>query len=269
MRRVILIVALFFCAVGAKAQELYVFTEPASNMPAKSMGIRLSNWLMDETAGNRINYHLIPELMWGVNKHLMLHAEGYLSNRTNRFKLEGAALYGKYRFFNRDAVFRHFRAAGFARISTNNSGIHQEEIETNGHNTGIEAGLVATELLHTRALSTTVSYERALNNRGGHDFPAYYSNNAMNYSLSFGQLIFPRSYTGYKQVNVNVLVELLGQSLLDNGKAYLDVAPALQVIVNSQVRIDVGYKRQLYSSIARTAPNGFMVRFEYLLFNVL
>src|SRR4051812_41134041 len=101
-----IIVLLLVATVKLQAQELFTYTEPASNMPAKSIGLRLSNWFMDEP-GQHVNYHFIPEVMWGANKRLMLHAEGYFSNSNSTFNAEGAALYGKYRFFSTDKVNRH------------------------------------------------------------------------------------------------------------------------------------------------------------------
>src|SRR5277367_425427 len=68
-----------------KAQELFVFTEPASNMPSKSLGIRASNWLMYDKSDAMLNYQLIPELMWGVNKDLMLHFDGFFTNQGGNF----------------------------------------------------------------------------------------------------------------------------------------------------------------------------------------
>jgi hypothetical protein len=239
-------------------------------MPAKSLGIRLSNWMMDETATARVNYHFIPEVMWGVNKNLMLHLEGYMSNRSDQLLIEGGAVYAKYRFFSQDNVYRHTRMAAFIRASTNNGHVHQEEIATNGHNTGYQLGLIGTQLLHKTALSSTVFYEHALDNRGsGHEFPAWQANQAINYTLSAGRLILPKRYVGYKQTNLNLMVELWGQSLLSNSKHFLDIAPSVQLIFNSQTRVDIGYKHQLYSNMSRTAPNGLMVRVEHLLFNVL
>lgn len=268
MRRLILAAIVLLVVQKGHAQELFVYTEPASNMPAKSLGLRLSNWLMQEPSA-QLNYHFIPEAMWGVNKNLMLHAEGYASNRDARFNLEGGAIYAKYRFFSTDQVYRHTRLAALARLSSNNGDIHQEEIETNGHNSGYELGIIGTQLLHKLALSSTVSYEHATNNRNNHELPQYMSANALNVSVSAGRLILPKEYVGYSQVNFNVMVEMLGQRLLDNGKMYIDIAPSLQFIFNSQTRVDIGYKRQLYSSMVRTAPNGLLVRVEHLLFNVL
>ncbi|MBA3704478.1 MAG: hypothetical protein H0W84_00835 [Bacteroidetes bacterium] len=268
MKIVKLIFFLIFIVGKSQSQELFVFTEPASNMPAKSLGIRGSNWLMFEETSNSINYHFIPELMWGANKKLMLHVEGFLSNRNQTFSLEGGGIYLKYRFFSRDDVFKHFRMAAFGRVSANNGDIHQEEIEINGHNTGYEGGLIATQLLHKLALSITASYEQALDNFNNNKFPKNYSNNALNYSFSVGRLILPKVYTSYKQVNMNLMVELLGQTQLQNGKTFIDIAPSIQFILNSQLRIDIAYKQQLYSDILRSAPNGILFRLEYLLFNV-
>ena len=270
MRYYIICFLLLMAAGGnGYAQELFVFTEPASNMPARSVGIRLNNLLMGEDGMANINYHLIPEVMIGVNKRLMVHVEGFLSNRDGGFSAEGAGLYAKYRFYSRDKVFRHFRMAGFGRVTTNNSPIHQEEIETFGHNAGYQLGLIGTQLLHKTALSSTVYYERATDNQGvGHEFPKYYGHDAANYTLSAGRLLLPKHYTGFKQTNLNLMAELLGQTLPGNGKSYLDIAPSVQFIFNSQARIDIGYRQQLYSNMLRTAPNGIMIRVEYLLFNV-
>ena len=103
---------------------------------------------------------------------------------------------------------------------------------------------------------------------GGHEFPALQSNQAINYSLSAGRLILPKTYVGYKQTNMNFMIELLGQTLLGNGKQFLDIASSVQFIFNSQTRVDVGYKWQLYSDMQRTSTNGFLIRVEHLLYNI-
>jgi hypothetical protein len=137
-----------------------------------------------------------------------------------------------------------------------------------GHNSGYEAGFIATQLLHKVAISSSISYERALDNKPNYKFPSTESNSAMNYTLSAGKLMLPKVYTSYKQVNVNLMLEFIGQRLNDNQKSFLDIAPSVQFIINSQARIDIGYRRQLYSNMNRTAPNGMVLKFEYLFFNV-
>ncbi|CAN5742652.1 hypothetical protein BH10BAC2_BH10BAC2_45730 [soil metagenome] len=256
-----------FVSFKTQAQELFVYTEPASNMPFGSLGIRMANMLMDEKNSSSYEYHLVPELMWGVNKRLMLHADAFLSNADKKFAAEGGSFYAKYRFLSTDQVHTHFRMAGYGRYSFNNSEIHQQEIDLYGHNSGWQAGIVATQLLHKVALSANFSYLHAMNNGNDNKFPDVQSNNAVNYSLSFGKLMLPKEYTDYNQTNMNLMVELLGQTLGSRNGSYLDIASSVQFIFKSQARVDIGYRLQLMSSMYRTSPNGFLLRFEYLIFN--
>lgn len=266
----ILIETLLLISVYSQAQELYSATEPASNRPAKSIGLRLDNSVMDERGTLKTNYHLIPEVMIGVDSKLTVHAGVFLSNRSDKFEFEGSSIYVKYRFLNRDAMQRHFRMAGFARMSMNNSDVHQEEISMYGHNTGYEVGVVATQLLRKVAISSTISYVNASDNRNNNKFIYGDKNSeAVNYTLSFGKLMLPREYTSYRQTNVNFMVEFLNQVNLGSSKYYMDIAPTVQLIFNSQSKVDVGYRRELSSSMVRTAPNGFFVRLEHTFFNAL
>lgn len=260
---------LFFiiCAVKIKAQELYVFTEPASNMAAHSIGIRMNNYLMKEN--NRYNYHLLPKLMLGISKKIMLHGELFLSNRNNRFVAEGGSVYLKYRFFSIDDVHSHFRLAAYGRYSYNNSDIHQPAIDFFGHNSGYEAGLVATKLVHKVAVSTGLSYLHATDN-GTEKFT--YTNkerNALYYTLSIGKLMLPTEYVNYNQTNINLMCELLGQTNLGNHKTYLDLAPAVQFIFYSRSRLDLGYRFPVVNNLYRTANRGFVIKIEYNFFNTL
>lgn len=251
--------------VRADAQELFVFTEPASNMAAKSAGLRLNNYLMKEK--DRYNYHLLPELMFGISKKIMLHAEMFLSNRNDKFVAEGGSLYLKYRFFSVDDVHSHLRLAAFGRYSYNNSDIHQQAIDFYGHNSGYEGGLVATQLINKVAISAGVSYLHATDN-GVEKF--IYSNkerNAIYYTLSVGKLMLPKEYTSYDQVNVNLMCELLGQTNIGNNKSYLDIAPSLQLIFKSRMRFDLGYRFPVVNDLSRTADRGFVAKLEYNFFN--
>jgi hypothetical protein len=268
MKKFLTIVAVIVTS-HAYAQELFVYTDPASNMPAKTIGIRATQSFFKDVYKGATNYHILPEVMFGFNKNLMVHAEAFISNRNKTLVYEGVGLYAKYRFFSKDDIHTHFRMAAFGRFSTNNSDIHQDEIDINAHNSGYQLGLVATQLLHKVALSSSISYVQASNNGSINKFPTNQSNEAINYTLSFGKLMLPRVYTNYNQTNFNVMVELLGQKLVGNSKGYLDIAPSLQLIIHSQTRIDFGYRHQIYSDAIRTAPNGFLFRIEHLLFNAL
>lgn len=260
---------LIFLSTSSKSQELFSYTEPASNRAAGSIGFRIDNTMMDEINTSRINYHLIPEVMIGISKKLMVNGTIFFSNRSNVFRYEGGGLYAKYRFYSNDAVQQHFRMALFSRISFNNSDIHQEEIEINGHNTGVEMGLVATKLIRRVALSTSMSMVKATDNGNSNKFIYGEENSkAINYTLSFGKLMLPRVYKTYNQTNFNLMVECLNQVNIGSGKYYVDIAPVIQMIFNSQTRFDIGYRKELSSTMIRTAPNGFFIRLEHNLFNV-
>lgn len=256
-------------SLAGNAQELFVYTEPASNMAAKSVGLRLNNYFKSGTGTNKSDYYLVPEIMLGISKNLMIHGDVFLANRSKSLAVEGASVYAKYRFLSHDDVQRHFRMAAYTRYSFNNSPIHQEEINLYGHNTGYEAGVIATQLLHKVALSSGLSIIKALDN--GPENPFLYGKNnskAISYTFSAGKLILPRQYTDYKQVNLNLMLELLNQFNLGSGRYYSDIAPSAQFIFNSVARVDIGYRQQVSGSLYRVTPNGLFIRLEYNLFNV-
>ena len=266
MQRLILLL-IVFAFKTATAQELFVYTEPASNMAAKSFGLRLNNYLMNETDTKRTNYHLIPEIMWGASKHLMIHGEVFLSNRNKSFVAEGGAIYAKYRFYSVDDVHSHFRVAAFGRYSFNNSDVHQQTIDLNGHNSGYETGLITTKLKGKVAVSATASYLHAMDN-GKEKFVYENKNrNAVNYTLSVGKLMLPKEYANYRQTNVNLMIEMLGQTNLSSGYSFLDIAPSVQFIFLSRMRVDAAYRIPLVKDLSRTSPGGYFVRLEYNIFN--
>ena len=263
--RFYLILVLLGCTNQLFGQELFVITDPASNVPANSVSVNLMNSLFDE--GDAMNFHLMPEVTYGLTKSLMFRASSFISNRNSNLYLEGAGIMAKYRFLSNDEFNSHFRMALYGRASLNRADIHQEQIEIMGHNSGYELGLIATKLLHKLALSATMSYEKAEDNTSRYDFPYLFGNEATNYTISFGRLMHPKAYTNIRQTNVNFMLEFAGQSINSNGKSFLDVVPAIQFIIRSQARIDFAYRRELYSSMQRTAPNGFYLNFYFTFFN--
>lgn len=247
----------------AMAQELYVNTEPASNMATNSLGIRLENQgYFKPVYKNRS----ILELMYGANKNLMVHGTAYLSDYyQSRQRFEGVSAYAKYRFYSVDSVQRHFRMSAFAKLATINNPIPNQEIALEGDNSGVQGGLVATQLLHKLALSGSASYLRAFENRGGYEAV---TRNSVGYTLSAGYLLFPKQYTNYEQTNVNLYVELLGKTNPGQGQSYLDIAPAVQFIFNSVLRLDLSYRTPLANRMVRNTQNMYLVRVEYNLFNL-
>jgi hypothetical protein len=267
--KTVLIALLSLLTSHLYAQELYSLTEPASNIAAGAIGIRLDNSIMNEVNSKKTNYHFIPGVMVGLSKKFMLQGNIFFSNRNELFSYEGASLYGKCRFLSNDVLQKHFRMAAFARLSVNKSDIHQQEINMYGHNTGFEGGIVATQLLKKVALSTSVSFLKATDNGNNNKFIyGTKESKAVNYTFSVGKLILPKEYRSYKQLNLNVMVESLGQVNIGSGKYYIDIAPVVQFIFNSRSKLDIGYKKELTSTMIRTAPNGFFIRLEHNLFNI-
>lgn len=266
MKKLTLLLLLLIAGVKAFAQELYVNTEPASNMAKGSIGIRLEN-----QGYFKPDYHnrTSLEVMAGVSKNLMVHGSAYLSNfYQNGQRLEGGSVYAKYRFLSVDSVQRHFRGAFFVKAASIKNPIVNQEISLEGDNSGIQSGVVFTQLLHKLALSGSASYIRGFDNAGGYNKPNGYASDAIGYTLSAGYLLLPKTYTNYNQTNLNLYVELLGKNNPGYGQSYLDAAPAVQLIFNSVFRMDFSYRVPLYNDMERNSKNMYLVRLEYNLFNV-
>lgn len=119
-----LLITCFVLSASARSQELFSQTEPASNRAAGSIGFRVDNSIMEENYTSKTNYHLIPEIMLGLSKTVAVSGGLFFSNRSETFRVEGGSVYAKWRFLSNDAVQKHFRMAGFSRISYNNSDVH-------------------------------------------------------------------------------------------------------------------------------------------------
>lgn len=264
----IFLVCVILCR-NVQSQELFTYTEPASNMAAKSIGLRLTTTVMRNEIKGVNNVHINPELMMALNKKWMFHLDGFISNRNGSPVAEGGSLYSKFRFHSVDEVHSHFRLAAYGLLSVNNSDIHQSAIDLRGYNSGVEAGLVATQLKGKTAVSASAAILHAFDNASGNKFvlsPQY--RNAIGYTFSVGKLLLPKEYVSYKQTNLNGMVEVLGQYNPAFGKSYLDIAPVVQFIFLSKMRLDLSYRFCAVKDLTRTAPNGGLIRFEYNFFNV-
>ena len=251
----------------AKSQELYVFSEPASNMPSKAIGIRLTNEGMSQ---NGFVNRTIPEVMIGFNKNLMAHAQGFFSDMDGRYRLEGGSVYAKYRFLSNDNVRSHFRGAAFARLSTSKRPTYTQDINLEGDNSGFQGGVIFTQLLHKLALSGSVSYIKAFYDVGKQHVGMDRPDQLIGYNISSGYLLLPFVYKNYNQPNFNLYFEVLGKTNPANGRSYVDCAPAVQMVLNSRTRIDAGYRFEVAGNMNdRYTKNMYLVRLELNLFNVL
>jgi len=271
MSKIYSIILLLMMGANVKGQELYVFSEPASNMPAKSLSVKLTDHVVtNDNIYNRISHRFMPQLMFGINKKLMLHAGATFANmHTPDFKYESVNFYAKYRFLSKDELHKHFRMAVFADASKTKAPFHYDEITLMGDKSGIEAGLIATQLWHKLAVSATVSNTQVLDKSRTNKVIYVPERNyqAMNYSLSAGYLLLPKEYTDYKQLNVNLYTEILAQQTLDQKKHYIDIAPALQFIFNSNFKVNIGYRFQASGNMDRMANNSWQLSIERTFLN--
>ncbi|WP_146381265.1 hypothetical protein [Mucilaginibacter pallidiroseus] len=247
-------------------QELYVNTEPASNMAAGSLGIRLENQgFFKPTYKNRSTL----EAMYGLSGKVMVHGAAYLSNfYQNSQRFEGGSFYAKYRFLSFDDVQTHFRGAVFGKASLITNPYVMQEISLEGDNTGLQSGLIFTQLLHKFAISGSASYLRGFDNLGNNHAQITGAKDALAYSLSAGLLVLPKIYRNYNQVNVNIYAEVLGKTNPGYNQSYLDIAPAVQLIFNSVCRLDLSYRTPIYNNMQRNSANMYLLRFEYNFFNL-
>jgi len=254
-------------------QELFVSSEPASNMPAHSISIKVTgDFVTSDNIYNRFSQRLRPQVMFGFSKKFMFHVGGTFSNmHTSAFKPESFFLYAKYRFFSNDEIHRHFRMAVFADASTTNAPFHYDKISLMGDKSGIEAGIIATQLWNKFALSGTVSHTQVLD-KSRFDKVFYIPTRlyqSVNYSLSAGFLVLPKEYTSYEQVNLNLYAELLGEQSLDSKKYTVDLAPAMQLIFNSNFKVDFSRRFQLSGNMSRMSDNSWQISFERTFLNAL
>lgn len=269
----ILFAFLFLHSFAADAQELYVYTEPASNMPARSISAKLSaNYIGKKAPSNRFMQRYTPEVMFGLNKNWMVHAGATFADmHTNNFRWESVYLYAKYRFLSSDDLHSHFRMAVFGEAAYSRSPFHFDELSFQGDKSGAQLGIIATQLWNKLAVSATVSHLQSLD--GSRNDKIIYTPSriyqAMNYSLSAGYLLLPFNYTDYRQTNLNLYTELLAQQSLDRKAYYIDLAPAVQLIFNSNTKLNLGYRFQLGGDMQRMTKDSWLISLERTFLNAL
>jgi hypothetical protein len=178
------------------------------------------------------------------------------------YQFNGINLYAKYRFLTNDEQNRHFRMAAYAEWSNVKAAHDETEPTLLDDNKGFGTGLISTWLYHHFAASLTTglilpgAYKESTV-----DFHGFAKNTkleygrAVQYNLSLGYLVYPRTYSRYSQTNINVYAEFIGKSyesakinqngvdivpeteLLKKGN-YVEFHPGIQAIIRSNLRID-------------------------------
>ncbi len=266
-------VLLLLSLTKTHAQELYVFTEPASNMPAHSVSLKLTDhFVTSDNIYQRFSHRLMPQVMFGISKKIMVHAGMTFGNmHTPNVRYESFNFYAKYRFLSKDDIHKHFRMAAFVEASKTNAPFHYDEITLMGDKSGIGVGLIATQLWNKLAVSGTLSHTQVLDpsRTNGVIYVPDRIYQSMNYDLSVGYLLLPKEYTDYKQLNINLYTELLAEKTLDVNRFCIDLAPAVQFIFNSNSKLNIGYRFQLDGNMSRMSKDSWQISFERTFLNAL
>ena len=253
-------------SVTAYSQELYVFTEPASVMPARSLTVRSRTHMMGANAMyDRFTFRNNVQVVAGLTRRWTMRVGGSWGNmQTYSVKPESVGFYSRYRLLSTDEVHRHFRLAAFVEGAYTAAPFRHDEVSLMGDKSGLEAGIIATRLTNKLALSATASHTQVLHasRKNAALFDPARTFQTMQLSLSGGYLLLPREYRDYRQTNLNLYAELLTQRSLDNGKYYVDLAPALQLIFSSRTKLNLGYRFQLNGTMDRMAEQSWLLTLE-------
>ena len=257
------------CLQQAYGQELYVFTNPASNLPARSITIKASVKSLVSYHNSERENRFMGEIQAGLSKNWMVSGGVSFSDmyfqKGQRF--ESYKLYTKYRFLSKDDVHRHFRMAAFVSGSWSRNPLVYQELSTEGDNNAIQTGLIATQLIRRLALSSTISHVSLVGNSSQVELGFPFYRNSLQYSFSGGYLFFPLKYTDYKQVNLNGYLEFIGQYAPSAKAGFVDAAPAVQLIFNSTTRVNVGARFQLAGDLHRMANQSLFFSLEHTMLN--
>lgn len=268
-----LLSAVLLAGGTAQSQELYIATDPASNMPAKALGFRLNYKGMESPS--RIMSRYQAEVRAGITKKLMVMGSVGCSDYYQlKTQYEGLQIGAQYRIFTIDKVHQHLRGALWARYSHSLNPQHMSDLNLYGDHSGISLGGTLTQLIHKVAVSTSWGWNRVYYSQKESGFD---QGRSISGSLSIGALAYPLQYnSSFKKTNVNLYAEFLGgwnsgfegavgPHPVQNGH-WIDLQPAIQFIFNSQTRLDLAYRFELDANVRRMGPNMVMLRLEHLLF---
>ncbi len=246
-------VCLFFLAIVhfTNAQELYVMSEPASIMPTRSIMLKQS---YQQMGGKMNNSFYNTQIEFSFKKNWMMHLG---TNYT------ASEVYLQHRLYSLDDIHAHTRLALFARAISSPFNPSSNAIMMEGQQKLWNAGFIATRLQHKWASSFTAGW---LHRYTG---ITSYTKNGIQYSWSNGWLLYPKNYNSYGQTNLNFYVELIGQQLINDKAHFLDIAPSIQLIFNSQSKLNLGYRWALADNTNRMSDRSLYLSFDYLFFNAL
>jgi hypothetical protein len=211
------------------AQELYPYSEPASNQPKNVLGVRLGYENYKELPSNRarlwnefkfiygLRHNLTTTLSFtGSNHHTKTFPadiSGFFKNHhqisypQNPYQLEGIILSAKYRFLTIDRRQRHLRMAILA--SAAKSFVPHIEAEARlGDNSGLEGSWISTLLLKRFAISVNPGIILPFKYRSSDKSITFQYSNVNYVNISLGYRLIPSKYSDYNNLNLNLYLEV-------------------------------------------------------------
>ena len=276
---------LFFLTYSFKitAQELYINSEPASLIPKGTKVVRLtnSNIFLDgyNIMGSIGNAFIVtPSLSYGLSKKIMLSGSIQFANKPYEqdmmpnFGLNGFKLYSKQRILTTDKQKYHTRLSSFLKYSYHENKFMKDNLDLELQDTGLELGIIGTQLINKLAISITTAITRISNidekfTQGSTVKWQTTNLNTFKNSISAGYLLFPRKYNSYKQTNFNLYIEYLTNTILNKefpvryNKFSSTFAPGIQFIILSRSRLDFSYKIR-----KGDMPEEFLMKLTYIIY---
>jgi hypothetical protein len=212
------------------------------------------------------NFHL-SEFPEDLNVHYKKFHNHQAGVSYYPYAFEGINLYGKWRFYSNDGPHKHFRLALYGETAYNRS-VHIDAFPTLlGDQSGIGGGMIATKLHNKFAVSLTGGVTKFFRHTDiTQDTVKFTPGNGLLLNISVGYLIFPKTYTSYRNLNINLYLEssfrnyqtpvIYRNNVVLNSDqfAYLKAGssiylyPAVQFIINSKTRIDLSAELPVFFS---------------------
>jgi hypothetical protein len=259
----------------SQAQELFINTEPASNMPTHSYGFIIGSESFAKAGSlyTRNDLEFMYEETGNLMTHVMIHASNYYGS----YSFNTVGFYGKYRIYTDDGFKQHFRMAAYVLGALGEQRNTFADVMLDGGNSGLETGLIFTLLENRFALSTTLGAITLVPDVKAAPGITFQNVRNYDYSLSAGYLIYPSHYESYKDLNFNFYAELLGKFITYNKAEsvvvtvehgnLLDLAIGPQVIVNSIWRLDLSMRIRLISGVESFPTPSILLRYEQMFYH--
>jgi hypothetical protein len=271
------------------AQELFPINEPASTIPKGVVGIRLTSHFHYKYS--TLGHREMVRCMFGISRNVSAVASMSLSNfHVNKFpqdlnlyynnshnhkskeeiypyRFEGINLFTKWRILSLDHQNEHLRFALYNELSYSTATHLDAFPNLMGDQSGAAVGLIITKLYKKFAISINTAATTFFPvKKIQQDTVEFKAGNNLNFNLSIGYLLFPKTYKSYNDLNVNIYLEaqskvfdrptisrnhifLNTENFQFLRKGYLvNLYPGIQFILNSKTRVDFNVELPILTS---------------------